>query len=152
MLKGMKDGRKRALFVFVNFLVNLGWSYDQIEDRINEWNRANPEPLKEVLIQGHLRYHRQQQKKILPPNFSNKAYYPNMEKYAADSLCMKVKNPVTYAKLRARMASEVQEKKYKKPEDNPDLSEAQKEFIMNRKRKEKEFREKMKEMNSEKVP
>lgn len=150
MFKGMKDGRKRALFVLVNFLTNVGWSYEQIEERIDLWNKSNPEPLKEVLIKGHLRYHKQQKRKLMPPNVDNRAYYPDMQKYASDPWCLKIKNPVNYAKMRARMASE--EQKYKKPEDNPELSEAQKEFIKKRKEEERAFKQKMKKEHAGATP
>src|SRR3989338_10281382 len=75
ILKGVTDGRKRSMFILVNFLSSLGWGYEQIEQKLEEWNKKNPEPLREVLIKGQTRYHKQQKKKVLPPNCANSMYY-----------------------------------------------------------------------------
>lgn len=95
-LKGMEDGKKRFLFVLVNFLVSVGWSYESIEQLLDEWNKNNKDPLRETIIKGHVRYHQQQKKKILPPNC--KEYYIGLNICRPDNLCAKIKNPVSYAK------------------------------------------------------
>jgi len=38
ILKGMRDGKKRALFILVNFLKSVGWQYEQIESLLRKWN------------------------------------------------------------------------------------------------------------------
>ena len=96
-LAGLKDGRKRFVFVLINFLVSAGWDYDSIEKRLKEWNKKNPELLREVNLLGQLRYHKQQKKKILPPNCNNSAYYLDIGICKPDNLCNKIKNPVSYA-------------------------------------------------------
>ena len=68
ILSGMEDGRKRALFILMNYFTSVGWDYDMIEKRLKEWNSKNREPLREVNLLGQLRYHKQLRKKILPPN------------------------------------------------------------------------------------
>ncbi len=93
----LKDGRKRALFILTNFLTSCGWEYDKIEKYLREWNEKLEEPLREVSIVGQIRYHKQQKKKILPPNCSNKMYYVDIGVCKPDNLCNKIKNPVTYA-------------------------------------------------------
>ncbi|HLC66127.1 MAG TPA: hypothetical protein VJK52_00625, partial [Candidatus Nanoarchaeia archaeon] len=95
-LKGMEDGKKRFLFVLVNFLVSVGWSYESIEQLLDEWNKKNKDPLRETILKGHVRYHQQQKKKILPPNC--KEYYEGLNICKPDNLCTKIKNPVSYAK------------------------------------------------------
>ena len=95
-LAGLKDGRKRFVFVLINFLVSAGWDYDSIEKRLKEWNKKNPELLREVNLLGQLRYHKQQKKKILPPNCNNSAYYLDIGICKPDNLCNKIKNPVIY--------------------------------------------------------
>lgn len=97
---GLKDGKKRYLFVIVNFLVSVGWSYEQIEEYLLRWNKNNETPLREVIIKGQLRYHKAQGKKVLPPNCSNKMYYEDIGICRPDSLCKNVKNPVSYAKIK----------------------------------------------------
>lgn len=101
-LKGLRDGRKRFLFALVNFLHSLGWGYGQIEARLKEWNALNPEPLGDTLIVGQVRYHRQQKKRVLPPNCANKHYYTDIAVCKPDELCRRIKNPVSYAKRKAR--------------------------------------------------
>ena len=46
---------------------------------------------------GQLRYHKQQKKKILPPNCDNPAYYLDIGICKPDNLCNKIKNPISYA-------------------------------------------------------
>ena len=97
MNKGLADGRKRSLFILINFLTSLGWGYKEIEEYLKEWNEKNPEPLREVSLLGQLRYHKQQKKKILPPNCDNPAYYLDIGICKPDNLCNKIKNPISYA-------------------------------------------------------
>tara|TARA_Y100000310_G_scaffold342247_1_gene444622 strand:- start:30803 stop:32143 length:1341 start_codon:yes stop_codon:yes gene_type:complete len=94
---GLADGKKRALFVLINFLTSLGWAYDDIEKYLREWNKKNEEPLRENYLVGQLRYHKAQKKKILPPNCNNSMYYVDVGICKPDNLCSKIKNPVSYA-------------------------------------------------------
>lgn len=108
--KGLRDGRKRFLFALVNFLHSLGWGYDQIEARLKEWNALNPEPLGDTLIVGQVRYHKQQKKRVLPPNCANKHYYTDIAICKPDELCRRIKNPVSYAKRKARYEANSQKR------------------------------------------
>ncbi|MBW2993204.1 hypothetical protein KY317_01365 [Candidatus Woesearchaeota archaeon] len=101
-LKGIEDGRKRFMFCAVNFLVSVGWSYDQIEKRLMEWNKKNPEELRETNLKGHIRYHKQIKKKILPPNCLNSVYYKDLQLCQPDNICTRIKNPVNYSKIKIR--------------------------------------------------
>ena len=94
ILEGLKDGKKRALFVLSNFLQCVGWDYSSIESRIKEWNKKNPEPLKETLIIGQLRYRKGSKERILPPNY-DKDYYRGMGIIPTDEE-LRYKNPVRY--------------------------------------------------------
>ena len=114
ILKGVQDGRKRSLFILTNFLRSVGWSYDQIENRMEEWNKCNPEPLREVSIKGQVRYHKQKGKKILPPNCANSMYYKDFRVCLPDNLCSKIKNPVNYTRIKTRYLDKEKEKKGKK--------------------------------------
>jgi len=94
---GLSDGRKRALFILINFLTSLGWDYKQMEDYLKEWNKRNNEPLRENYLLGQLRYHKTQKKKILPANCNNMMYYVDIGVCKPDNLCSKIKNPVSYS-------------------------------------------------------
>tara|TARA_Y100000310_G_scaffold344564_1_gene457995 strand:+ start:1652 stop:3001 length:1350 start_codon:yes stop_codon:yes gene_type:complete len=113
-LLGLKDGRKRFVFVLINFLVSAGWDYNAIEKILRGWNKKNPEPLREVTVLGQLRYHKQQKKKILPPNCSNKAYYPDIGICQPDNLCNKIKNPVSYIKRKTLFSKSIEKDTKKK--------------------------------------
>ncbi|MBW2988991.1 hypothetical protein KY358_01595 [Candidatus Woesearchaeota archaeon] len=102
ILKGVSDGKKRSLFILTNFLTSVGWGYDEIEKILEEWNKKNPEPLREVLIKGQLRYHKQRAKKILPPNCANSTYYKDFRVCVPDSICQRVRNPVNYCRIKTR--------------------------------------------------
>ncbi|MFQ5474819.1 MAG: hypothetical protein ACE5DM_03200 [Candidatus Nanoarchaeia archaeon] len=113
ILAGVEDGRKRSMFVLVNFLSSVGWNHKEIEERMLKWNEANPEPLREVLLKGQVRYHKQHNKQVLPPNCDNKMYYKDMQFCNPDTLCGKIKNPVNYSARKARFLQfkELEEKK-----------------------------------------
>ncbi|RMF55309.1 hypothetical protein D6745_02735 [Candidatus Woesearchaeota archaeon] len=98
ILEGLEDGRKRSLFVLVNFLSNVGWSKDQIEKLVREWNERNQEPLRESRIVGHLRYHMTKKKKALPPNCPpHNMFLKDLQVCNPDPTCAKIKNPVNYS-------------------------------------------------------
>ena len=101
ILNGLEDGKKRALFILINFFTSIGWDYESIEKRLKEWNSKNKEQLREVYLIGQLRYHKQVQKKILPPNCSNETYMLGIGVCKPDSLCAKIKNPAQYTTRRA---------------------------------------------------
>ena len=103
ILGGLEDGRKRALFILLNFFASIGWDYDMAEKRLKEWNAKNKEPLREAYLIGQIRHHKQSHKKILPPNCDNEMY---MRSIGVDRLCSElhkkgIRNPVQYALRRA---------------------------------------------------
>lgn len=114
ILKGLQDGKKRSLFVLVNFLTSCGWEYDKIGDLLEAWNQRNPEQLREVILKGHLRHHKSAKKKVLPPNCDNKSYYIDMHICTPDAFCRKIKNPVNYAILKQKLNNLTNNKKKKK--------------------------------------
>lgn len=94
-LLGLEDGRKRFLFVLLNFLRSLNYEYEEIEKIIYEWNNKNKEPLKEGYIKSQILWHKRQDK-ILPPNFNNKVYYDDIGLKPLENE-LKFKNPVNYS-------------------------------------------------------
>ena len=101
ILRGVEDGKKRSMFILLNFLRNVGWDYESIEELLVKWNKKNKEQLRESVLRGHIRYHRQNKKKVLPPNCDNKAYYQDFHVCTPDNLCSKIKNPVNYTRRKA---------------------------------------------------
>lgn len=98
LLNGVKkDGRKRALFILLNFLHHAGYDHEGVKKIIREWNIQNYEPLSESYIMGQLDWQRRQKNIVLPPNCTNQAYYQDLGVCQPDNLCSKIKNPVQYA-------------------------------------------------------
>ncbi len=98
-LKGLKDGKKRFMFALINFLAVSGWSHDKIEARLIEWNKNNPEPLREHYIIGQLRYTKVKKEKVLPPNC--RSFYQDLGICQPENLCEKIKNPASYSRRKA---------------------------------------------------
>ncbi|MFH1054400.1 MAG: hypothetical protein V1740_08320 [Candidatus Woesearchaeota archaeon] len=111
ILAGIDDGKKRSLFILVNYLNSIGWNYDNIQKLLEEWNKKNKEQLKETIIIGQTRYHKQQKKKILPPNCMNSQYYKDFHVCTPDNLCLKIKNPVNYSVRKAKYHKNIPKKK-----------------------------------------
>ena len=104
LVNGVKvDGRKRGLFILLNFLRNSGYGLDAAEKMINDWNKNNYELLKEGYIKAQLSWFKKQNKLILPPNCDNQAYYQAMGICKPDNFCKMIKNPVNYAVRKSRM-------------------------------------------------
>jgi len=114
-LKGLRDGRKRFVFILLNFLRCCGWEYEKIEALLKEWNVRNEEPLRETNVVAPLRYHKANKKRILPPNCKAMEYYIDIGICHPDNLCAKIKNPVQYSKRKTRYLN--QEKKPRKKEE-----------------------------------
>ncbi len=122
ILKGLDDGKKRAVFILINFLASAGWGWDQIEKRLKEWNKCNKESLKEVYWKGQLKYTKKHGKK-LPPNCTNEMYYTGMKMCFPDNLCRKVKNPVNYSRRRVFAGQNSKKKKNNKEDKKSSSSE-----------------------------
>jgi hypothetical protein len=112
ILDGVVDGRKRALFVLINFLTSCNWSYDEAGVFIKEWNNKNKEPLSELQINSQLNYNKMHKNKILPPNCSNATYYKELG-IECTPRCGRCKNPVAEAKYLYRRAKRTAPKKKK---------------------------------------
>ena len=94
----MKDGKKRFLFILINFLRTSGWTYKNIEEKVREWNHKNPIPLKETYLVGQLRYAKMNKKIVPPPNYSTQ-YYRDLGLADPEIVMRKYKNPVMYARV-----------------------------------------------------
>jgi len=95
ILRGIKqDGRKRALFILINFFKSLKQNEEEIEKKIEDWNSKNYKPLREGYITSQLNWYKRQ-KTMLPPN-CDKPHYKDLAVCKPDSFCKFIKNPVNY--------------------------------------------------------
>ncbi|MEK6903747.1 MAG: DNA primase small subunit domain-containing protein [Nanoarchaeota archaeon] len=112
-LRGMdSDGRKRAVFVLINFFRHMGYNHDEIFERLLEWNKKNYEPLREGYIKTQVTWHKRQQENILPPNCDNQAYYPIIG--TCNNNHCHFRNPVYYVRKRLQAQRPQKEKAPKK--------------------------------------
>ncbi len=93
ILQGVGDGRKRALFVLINFFRSIGLEKEELEEKISKWNKNNEVPLKDGYITSQLQW-AYRKKPVPPPNFSTDYYKgiginPEPEE-------LRFKNPVSY--------------------------------------------------------
>ncbi|MBL7051645.1 MAG: hypothetical protein ISS01_00990 [Nanoarchaeota archaeon] len=94
----MEDGKKRALFVLINFLKSMNWRHEDMVERLKQWNKSNKQPLSPSYFIGQMNWHKKQKESILPPNCSNNAYYKDLGIACESHICEKFKNPVNCAK------------------------------------------------------
>src|SRR3989338_7435811 len=89
----MSDGKKRGLFVLINFFRSVGMDKDEFEKRIYGWNEKNEVPLKLGYIQSQISWS-YRNKLVLPPNY-DKDYYKGIGIVPTEEE-MRYKNPVNY--------------------------------------------------------
>lgn len=100
ILKGMADGKKRGLFILLNFFRSIGMKVEDIEKEINKWNEKNTPMLKKGYIDSQLIWH-SRNKVILPPNFDNDIY-KEIGVLELDALSKKTKNPINYVFIKSK--------------------------------------------------
>ncbi len=93
ILEGMADGRKRALFILINFFRYLNFTREEVEKKTEEWNKKNEKPLKIGYVKAQLDW-AFRNKKMLPPNY-DKPHYKDIGIYP-DEEELRTKNPVNY--------------------------------------------------------
>jgi len=97
ILEGLKDGRKRAVFILSNFLRTQGWEDEQIKKEILSWNSKNAEPLPLNYLSSQLSWSKKSGRDVFPPpNCDNKGYYVDIGICKPDHICAKIKNPSSY--------------------------------------------------------
>ena len=108
ILQGVGDGRKRSLFVLINLFRSVGMENDELEKRIEDWNKKNKVALKQGYIKSQLSW-AYRKKPIMPSNC--KEFYQGIGVCAPDDFCKLIKNPVNYV-VRKNFIANRQEKKY----------------------------------------
>jgi len=111
IMAGLQDGRKRGLFVLLNFFRSIGMERKEVEDQLDKWNKKNEIPLKNGYINSQIIW--SYRNKIVPPPNFNKDYYkgigviPNPEE-------MRYKNPANYFIKKSLSEQNQPKKKIKK--------------------------------------
>jgi len=117
IFKGLTDGKKRSVFVLINFLRNMGWDIDKMEKRLVEWNQKNYPVLRNNYLRSQLRWHTRQEKSLLPPNCDNPNFYTNYKVCTPDEICrggtdkITIKNPVSYPFRKMKRSGKKKKKK-----------------------------------------
>ncbi len=93
ILQGMQDGRKRALFILINFFRSIGIERKELEQRIEYWNKKNEVALKQGYIKSQLTWS-YRNKVVPPPNF-DKDYYKGIGIIPTEQE-LRTKNPISY--------------------------------------------------------
>jgi len=97
ILKGLPDGRKRSVFILLNFLRSVKWNWEDIDTLLSDWNLKNSPPLRENYIRSQIRWHKTTGKNVLPPNCEHEGWFKDFGICKPDELCKTIKNPVNYA-------------------------------------------------------
>ena len=114
ILKGIKDGKKRALFILINFFRFINVEREELEKRIYDWNKKNTPPLMEGYVKTQIAWS-YRRPPVLPPNF-DKDYYKGIGIVPTDEEA-KAKNPVNYM-VRKNFKSAKEQGKKRKNTDN----------------------------------
>lgn len=114
ILQGLKDGRKRALFVLINLFRSIGLEKEDLEKRIFDWNEKNSPPLKIGEIKAQLTW-TYRRKPLMPKNC--REFYKELGVCFPDQICSKIKNPVNYV-LRKNFLANPKPKIEKKKKKN----------------------------------
>lgn len=123
ILGGMSDGRKRSLFILINFLRNMNWQMDRIEEEINEWNQRNNPPLPSTYVRGQVKWFKSNQKMMLPPNCDNERFYKAMGLYCGEEFHARIKNPVNYVFVALKRKKNAEKNPVKAKKKRPALGD-----------------------------
>ena len=78
LLEGLKEGRKRGLFILITFLRSLNFQKEYVLEKIVQWNKKNEPSLKEGYVKSQLDWHFKQKRQIFPPNYNNESFYKDL--------------------------------------------------------------------------
>ncbi len=109
MLNGVSDGRKRALFILINLFRSVGMEKEELEKRIENWNKKNEIPLKQGYVKSQLLW--SYRNKIVPPPNFDKDYYKGIGIIPTEEE-LKYKNPSNYI-VKKTLSSNKNDKKTK---------------------------------------
>lgn len=120
--KPIEDGKKRTLFILMQFLRSVGWNAQEIKDELTKWNEIHEEGLRDTYLFGQLRQLDKSKNAILPPNCNNSQYYTALQICEPDNFCSRIKNPTMYSVKKHKLLIE-HNKKNKKTKKKPSKKE-----------------------------
>ena len=100
ILEGVPDGRKRAVFLLINFFKKIGYSWKDVEEELDAWNLKNKTPLPKRYISSQIEWAKQKKSEYIVPNCKNEAYYKGISVCSPDKSCAKINNPLSYVKIK----------------------------------------------------
>lgn len=113
ILKGLKDGKKRALFALINLFRSIGLEKQETRERIEEWNKKNEPSLPQAYLNSQIEWSfKNNRKAIMPPNC--KEFYQGFGVCHPDDFCKLIKNPVNYIVRKSFHGFKGKNKKYKR--------------------------------------
>jgi len=99
ILAGLRDGRKRGLFLLLNFLRISGYEKEKIWEIVEEWNKKNENPLPQRYLLSQFKYfvERRDNPYVLP-SCDRAEYYDDTGFCNPDEICNNkgIKNPLNY--------------------------------------------------------
>jgi len=95
ILAGLYDGKKRSTFTLISFLREMNWSREEIEERLEEWNKKNVPPLPTSFILGQINWNFRREK-IYPASCDSDLFYKSIGICEPDEICKNIKNPMAY--------------------------------------------------------
>jgi len=116
ILKGLADGKKRALFVLINLFRSVGMDKEELEKKIKAWNLKNKPSLMQGYIKSQLTW-AYARKPIMPQNC--KEFYEGIGVCQPDNFCKMIKNPVNYV-VRKNYSQNKSPKKNSKKDNSKD--------------------------------
>jgi hypothetical protein len=97
---GLPDGRKRSVFILLNFLRSSNWNWADTEDYVYAWNLRNKPPLNENYIRAQVRWSKARRKTVPPPNCIHQDTYESIGVCKPDHICggasKTIRNPSVY--------------------------------------------------------
>lgn len=93
ILEGLSDGKKRALFILINFFRSAGMDKAEFEKKIYSWNEKNNPPLAIGYIKTQISW--SYRNKVAPPPNYDKDYYKGIGIVPTDEE-LRYKNPVNF--------------------------------------------------------
>jgi len=99
MLGPLQDGKKRAMFILINFLRCTGYAPAEIEAMLRAWNEKHPEPIRETFFRGQLKSGLENPQ-IIPPQNYDPQVYTAITGLPIEPAEARMRNPVAYAKAR----------------------------------------------------